>query len=378
MLCRRFVLRPAVAVFAFIASLPAGAILLHDNGTVFDAPGAGFGGADLSQLISPNTTSGFRVYTSIPTITRSCDDLPLFAQPAVVQQVQFYGHTDPGETPIFPTMTIEFRGGTATNPNLGSLSTNVDVTPYEVVQVGYRASSTQPLNADRKVYRVSYNVTPFQIQANTKYWIAWTWTGDTSLPTNIPRNLPVVPTPGGGNARTISSSAAITPMVDAGSQRNVEVTFKVFGENGNRVSGTVDLQDWTAGLDGNKIEISLIQNNVVVETIRPTMNAAGKFEAVTTLSGTYDIRIKRTHWLSRLFKARVLGSTSTNLTASLINGDCDKSDYIGTDDYLILSASFDLHSGDTGFEPGADLDGDNYVGTDDYLILNKNFDLGGE
>lgn len=204
------------------------------------------------------------------------------------------------------------------------------------------------------------------------------WTGTTANTTNVPRTLPVVPTNGGGNAVTISASAAITPLVDPGANRNLELTFKVLGDFGNRISGTVSLQDWKAGTNGYKIEISVIQNGSVVDTLHPTMDSAGKFEAVTTATGACDLRIKRTHWLSRLLDKKTLGVNTTGLSVSLLNGDCDQSNYVGTDDYLILNGSFDLTSADAGFVAGADLDGDNYVGTDDYLILNKNFDLAGE
>lgn len=371
---------PKVALMGMFAAIgfAAHGAVLHDNGTVFDAPGAGFGGADLSRLIAPNTVYGFRTFSTLSVPNRHCDDLPLFTDAAVVQQVQVFVHSDPGEAPVLPTLTIDFRTGNSVAPSLASLSSNLSAVPASVTQIGYRALSTDPLNADRKVYRITYNVTPFQIQPATKYWIAMLWTGTTASTVNVPKNLPVVPTNGGGNAVAISSTGVISQLNDPTSVRNVELAFKLIGEVGNRISGTVALQDWKAGLSGNKVEISIIKNGSVVDTVRPTLDAGGHFEAVTAITGSCDIRIKRTHWLSRKFTNKTLGLNTTGLSVSLINGDCDQSDYVGTDDYLMLNTSFDLNAGDAGFLPGADLDGDDYVGTDDYLILNKNFDLSGE
>lgn len=65
-------------------------------------------------------------------------------------------------------------------------------------------------------------------------------------------------------------------------------------------------------------------------------------------------------------------------TLTLLNGDCDGSNSIGTDDYLIMNNAFDTSDGDAAYEKYADLNGDGYVGTDDYILLNKNFDLSGD
>jgi|GEM_PF-6811117 len=67
-----------------------------------------------------------------------------------------------------------------------------------------------------------------------------------------------------------------------------------------------------------------------------------------------------------------------DLGVTLVNGDCNQDNYIGTDDYLILNDSFDLDEDDPQFDPRADLDMDDYVGTDDYLIISRNFDRSGD
>jgi|GEM_PF-6256660 len=59
-------------------------------------------------------------------------------------------------------------------------------------------------------------------------------------------------------------------------------------------------------------------------------------------------------------------------------GDCDNDDYIGTDDYLIVSNAFDTVEGDPLWDPRADLTQDGVVTTDDYLLVSANFDVFGD
>ena len=87
---------------------------------------------------------------------------------------------------------------------------------------------------------------------------------------------------------------------------------------------------------------------------------------------------KASTWLTAGVNVTTTSGNATNANVTLLNGDCDNSNYIGTDDYLILNAAFDTSPSDTGWDARADLDGNELVGTDDYLILNKNFDLAGE
>ena len=72
------------------------------------------------------------------------------------------------------------------------------------------------------------------------------------------------------------------------------------------------------------------------------------------------------------------GGPVSGLNVSLINGDCDGDNTIGTDDYLLLNGAFDTVPGDALFDARADLNGDESVGTDDYLILNAVFDTSGD
>jgi hypothetical protein len=92
---------------------------------------------------------------------------------------------------------------------------------------------------------------------------------------------------------------------------------------------------------------------------------------------TFKVWVKsRTHLAKAITANLTAGGYAPTVT--LINGDINGDNYIGTNDYLRINSSFDRSLGDSGFDTDADLNGDHYVGTDDYLILNDSFDLSGD
>jgi|GEM_PF-3598122 len=94
--------------------------------------------------------------------------------------------------------------------------------------------------------------------------------------------------------------------------------------------------------------------------------------------GNYRVGLKLRTGLRKLVPCNTTILNQNVGTITLLNGDCDGSNSIGTDDYLILNDAFDASEGDASYEQYADLNGDGYVGTDDYILLNKNFDLSGD
>ncbi len=105
--------------------------------------------------------------------------------------------------------------------------------------------------------------------------------------------------------------------------------------------------------------------------------------AVTTGPGTYELLVKEARTLRRKIANISIGTFGISGVTydgafGLIGGDANNDNYINTDDYEILSDSFDLGFGDSGYDERADFDGDEFVGTDDYLILSENFDTQGD
>ena len=94
------------------------------------------------------------------------------------------------------------------------------------------------------------------------------------------------------------------------------------------------------------------------------------------MGGSYDIGAKGKCWLRQRVVADVVSERSV-VNFSLTNGDVNGDNYVGTDDYMLLSAAFDTIMGDPAYLPTADLNGDGVINTDDYLILSEHFDTYG-
>jgi hypothetical protein len=150
---------------------------------------------------------------------------------------------------------------------------------------------------------------------------------------------------------------------------------------GGGIRGVVDLRGFVGSPAGMPVVVSLYKPGAAtpLQTSTVALSADGSFLLRSGLPmGEYDVVVKGLTWLSRRVSRVLFLNGAYGFTVSLNNGDCDGDNYIGTDDYLILNASFDKSSGEAGFDPRADLNGDGYVGTDDYLILNDNFDKSGD
>lgn len=105
----------------------------------------------------------------------------------------------------------------------------------------------------------------------------------------------------------------------------------------------------------------------------------GIYKLPKDLRGQFNIKATSPRFLSKQVNGVILSdSGSSNAEFSMINGDVNGDDYIGTDDYLLLNIAFDSSTGDAKFNPNADLTGDGYIGTDDYLVINANFDTHGD
>lgn len=149
--------------------------------------------------------------------------------------------------------------------------------------------------------------------------------------------------------------------------------------NNVTISGKITLQNAPGYSLAGKTVTYWVGTNVaggtVYETGSVTLDASGNYSFQTTRTEGLRIMFKRLHWLRKSVFVNVNPDSGlANVNASLKNGDCNTDNYVGTDDYLLISKSFDLTTGSAGYEKYADLDENGYVNTDDYLILNANFD----
>lgn len=168
-----------------------------------------------------------------------------------------------------------------------------------------------------------------------------------------------------------------TPSLSA--ERSVRVVVLPIG-TASAIAGTVSLQNYVGWVTGEKVTFELrTAQGAFVELIpNISLGPNSSFSIMSNHVGTYTLVARGRTWLGEAKYSVVLsGSSTATVNFSLMNGDVNGDNYVGTDDYLMLSDAFDSSIGDPNFEPNADLNGDGYVGTDDYLILNNNFDQSG-
>jgi|GEM_PF-5712912 len=147
-----------------------------------------------------------------------------------------------------------------------------------------------------------------------------------------------------------------------------------------QVSGIVRLQNWLGTLAGVAVKVQILTpSGVAVETKNLVLDTNGSFKFTPTYQGAGKLAVKSSHWLRAATPSTAFTRFGiADAEFDLINGDCDGDNYIGSDDYLILSNSFDTVQGSPSYDARADLDGSGDVGTDDYIILNLNFDINGD
>ncbi len=150
----------------------------------------------------------------------------------------------------------------------------------------------------------------------------------------------------------------------------------------NAVNGTLNLTDWSGNTDAESATFEIFDGSTgdIIESIpgvNLTADGSFGFDPLTN-SGTYRLRAKVSHWLSKDLGSFDFGSRITGANGDLLNGDIDGDNSVTIFDYIELSGAFDLSVGQTGFLRNADLDGDTSITIFDYIILSNNFDLSGE
>jgi len=156
--------------------------------------------------------------------------------------------------------------------------------------------------------------------------------------------------------------------------------FTIRAGNPSSISGVVNLLDWTIDEVGQNVAYEIRNSaSALVQSGTIVLNAGGAYTlAATVPNGTYTVSMKGTHWLNQASAGLVLNGGAVVQNFSLINGDVNNDNFVGFDDFDILSASFNLQLGDAGYQAGADLNGDDFVGFDDFDILSANFNTSGD
>lgn len=152
------------------------------------------------------------------------------------------------------------------------------------------------------------------------------------------------------------------------------------------VTGTVNLGgDYVGPKAGIKLTLEFYKSpsGTLASTKEVTLNSSGVFTVdpdVVDTSTNYTILVKpQSHWLWKRTSAITLSTSSvTSVSISLVNGDINQDNSVDLLDYFRLSDSYNLSSGDVGYDAAADLTGDNSVDLLDYFTLSDNYNVSGD
>ncbi|MEL7234734.1 MAG: hypothetical protein AAGK74_09565, partial [Chloroflexota bacterium] len=109
-------------------------------------------------------------------------------------------------------------------------------------------------------------------------------------------------------------------------------------------------------------------------------NESGEFVVSNVPVGTYNIAVNAETTLVSMLEGIDLaaGDVTALDFGELSEGDANGDNQVTLPDFSILSASYGLREGDTGYIPGADFTGDDYVSLRDFALLIENYGMEGE
>ncbi|MCW5942558.1 MAG: hypothetical protein KIS66_10025 [Fimbriimonadaceae bacterium] len=140
----------------------------------------------------------------------------------------------------------------------------------------------------------------------------------------------------------------------------------------------VNLQDWSVSAEGQVVRVLLTVEGVETADTYATLDGGNFGLAHVPFSGLQALRIKGSHWLTRMDPAFEVTPGSLTAYLSLPNGDVNGNDSIGISDFLALRSAFGSVPGNPNWNPEADLNGSGAVNVADFLILRKNFGQAGQ
>ncbi|MBI1334374.1 MAG: S8 family serine peptidase [Armatimonadetes bacterium] len=137
-----------------------------------------------------------------------------------------------------------------------------------------------------------------------------------------------------------------------------------------QIDGTVGLN----GFGGTKnFTVKLRTGSTIVATYPVTMTGlTGTFSFQTDKFGMYDVVIEGPSYLRRVIPG-VNVTAFTTVSTSLVNGDIDGNNVIGTADFNAMRAAWGAVPSSSNWNPNADLNGDGVIGVADFNILRSNW-----
>lgn len=149
------------------------------------------------------------------------------------------------------------------------------------------------------------------------------------------------------------------------------------------LTGALTLQSYIGSVSGLKFvyELRDASTNAILETQTLTgLGAGNTFTLSSNLAaGTYKLRIRGVNrFLAKSQTVTISSSGATGLAYSLLNGDANPDNVVGTTDFNIIRAAWGALPTDANWNEAADLNGDGVVGTADFNILRSNWGVLGD
>lgn len=138
------------------------------------------------------------------------------------------------------------------------------------------------------------------------------------------------------------------------------------------VSGTVNLLNF--GGDKTTVPVTVELNGVPYAI---NLAADGKFTILDVEPGTYDIRIKASHWLAKTTYAVGVSANTDIGTIDLTNGDINDDNGVDESDLAIMSNDWYLSSEEAS-NANSDLNGDGGIDESDLAIMSSAWYSGGD
>lgn len=258
--------------------------------------------------------------------------------------------------------------GTAGYPNVGGALTGGTSSPGVFVTI----NNSNAAGVDGSAGGASSGA---GVNTGAEWKIAWSAIGVTGTPCDLKI---VAQGSGGGGSYCSNQMLPALPVGTGGVGQFNGVNLNNYAGTQHiilfpSVKGTIQVNGWVADYSTGTVEF-LDGNGNVVGNGSITIAADGSYTACGPMKGgNYTMRIQAQHGLVKAINVDTSSGPVTGVNASLINGDVNLDNEVGPADFTLLSASFGLMLGDTGYNANADLNGDDEVGPADFTLLSQGF-----
>ncbi len=187
-------------------------------------------------------------------------------------------------------------------------------------------------------------------------------------------------TPDGGLNQLIAVSSSVPYAVDQQVSQTSNVITLLYAPNA--VSSDLTLNYTLQGRTDHTIDLRVdlyeVGSSTPLLQLTPTGAAAGEATVTGIPPGTYELAVKSANHLQRVQTVTLVAGANSEVIPELNAGDANDDNFVTLEDFTILSQTFNLQTGDTGFDPRADFNGDGFVALDDFSLLSINFNTAGE